>query len=419
MKILIIAENVFFPRDANGNCVWNIAKELQCCKNVVHILSTATCREEMEQDSIEGVFCHWHYTPWRYPIRKIKQEIIAHPAASFFHLAAKLYNKCYLSKREKDTIIKKREIFAWKTSIKKALCSQKFDKVIICFYPIEPTAAYCTLKDDGADVPPFWIYQVDAYVDNVGYAGTDRNVRVRFVQQAFGKAEGVFTTPLLENTLREILHWKDDRITALEFPLLVEHPLINTSVTLRDSNMVCGVFAGALYKNIRWPEFMLKLFNACAINNLKLCLFVSNPLDKNEVNEWKILTQNVQVEFCQSVSFNEMIAIMRQADFLINIGNKSSNQLPSKVIDYIALGKPILNIIQVKNCPSIHYLEKYPMVLNVRTWDDFDKSVERCKAFIQNVNTVDTMPFCQTQKIFEELTPQSVTKKILKCLQGP
>lgn len=417
MKILLIAENVFFSKDANGNCVWNIAKELQCAGNEIHILSAAVTPNELRKTCMNGVFCHWYYAPWKYPMEKIRHEILKKPFLSSFRILAKLYSRYCLSRREKETLVKWKELSFWRRSIRKTLYKQNFDKVIICFYPIEPVLAYTTMQKNIVDIPPFWVYQLDAYVDNQGYAVTGRDARVKFVQLTFGKAEGIFTTPLLVKTLQEILPDKSSCIIPLEFPLLVEHPHKDSYDMLLAPDKICGVFAGTLYSDIRRPDFLLKLLNSISLDNIKLYLFVSNPLSSEQVNAWKALAENIQVEFCKAIPFDEMIAVMRQADFLINIGNKASNQLPSKIVDYIATGKPILNIVQIEACPTLQYLSKYELSLSISTWDNFERAAERCRCFLESAVSERVLPFTQIKTWFQELTPEFVTKTILQYIQ--
>ena len=55
----------------------------------------------------------------------------------------------------------------------------------------------------------------------------------------------------------------------------------------------------------------------------------------------------------------------QKADILINIGNKEFNLLPSKLIDYVSMGKPIINISQIENCATLPYMAKYPIGLQL------------------------------------------------------
>ena len=46
-------------------------------------------------------------------------------------------------------------------------------------------------------------------------------------------------------------------------------------------------------------------------------------------------------------------------------GNKVDNQVPSKIFDYISLGKPIINVYTSEKDPALEYLKQYPLALNI------------------------------------------------------
>ena len=66
---------------------------------------------------------------------------------------------------------------------------------------------------------------------------------------------------------------------------------------------------------------------------------------------------------------------MAEADVLVNIGNRTSYQLPSKVVEYAAFGKPILNFLASPDDSSAVFLSKYPFLLNV--WKGGPKNAKK------------------------------------------
>ena len=58
---------------------------------------------------------------------------------------------------------------------------------------------------------------------------------------------------------------------------------------------------------------------------------------------------------------------MRSADILVNIGNTNPYQEPSKLIEYVHAGRPIINIATISNDSSAILLEKYPAVFSILT----------------------------------------------------
>ena len=57
--------------------------------------------------------------------------------------------------------------------------------------------------------------------------------------------------------------------------------------------------------------------------------------------------------------------IYKKSNFLLNIGNSTTYQLPSKIFEYMITQKPILNLIYDSNDLTIPILEKYNASLNI------------------------------------------------------
>jgi glycosyltransferase involved in cell wall biosynthesis len=57
-------------------------------------------------------------------------------------------------------------------------------------------------------------------------------------------------------------------------------------------------------------------------------------------------------------------AALAGADVLVNVGNESADQLPSKLVEYAAAGKPILHIARQQDA-SAEFLGGYPDALTL------------------------------------------------------
>lgn len=62
-------------------------------------------------------------------------------------------------------------------------------------------------------------------------------------------------------------------------------------------------------------------------------------------------------------------AAMKSVDILLNIGNTTDFQLPSKAVEYLAVGKPILNISYVAGDPFKAFFEDNDLVFNLLVKD--------------------------------------------------
>jgi len=149
------------------------------------------------------------------------------------------------------------------------------------------------------------------------------------------------------------------------------------------------VFVGTLYRNLRSPLALLGLFEQLVtarpdwplelhfVGNTNDCLDLFKPY-----SHWlgsRLILHGV-------VSRERARALMEEARVLVNLGNYSSTQLPSKVIEYVALAKPILNLVTISDDSSVPILESYPAALSVhvpdRHWSE--NQLETISKFIGN-----------------------------------
>ena len=79
---------------------------------------------------------------------------------------------------------------------------------------------------------------------------------------------------------------------------------------------------------------------------------------------------NTIIRFHGVVSKQMAVLAIKNADVLINIGNTSYYQLPSKSVEYVATGNKILNLCAIENDSTKNYLAAYPLVRNYYCFQD-------------------------------------------------
>lgn len=102
-------------------------------------------------------------------------------------------------------------------------------------------------------------------------------------------------------------------------------------------------------------------------------------------------------------------------DVLVNFGNANIFQLPSKIVEYIALGLPILNFIQLPKDTSQSLLSTHPSCLqlelfNVNQWS---VSAQKLTNFIEK-NKGERVTESIRHQLLEAFLPQTVAKEYLK-----
>jgi hypothetical protein len=88
-----------------------------------------------------------------------------------------------------------------------------------------------------------------------------------------------------------------------------------------------------------------------------------------------------------SVERRQVVQAMKEADILVNIGNDTLYQLPSKVVEYASMGKPVLNIARTEKDSSAAFFGTYPAALCLAdTKGNTDSEhLERLHQFIINL----------------------------------
>ncbi len=147
------------------------------------------------------------------------------------------------------------------------------------------------------------------------------------------------------------------KVRYLGVPLLSDNTgwFSKTMNTGNAINKRVVLYAGALSSKYRDPTYIIRAF--AFVKSARLVIYVSNG------EEWvkKIAENNNNVEVHGRVSHETIVAEMQNADAFLNIGNNLELQAPSKLIEYISYGKPIVSSLKIENDTSQNYLLKYPM----------------------------------------------------------
>ena len=166
------------------------------------------------------------------------------------------------------------------------------------------------------------------------------------------------------------------------------------------------VFTGSLYKEIRNPAYLLSLLTG-----------VYEKFPETEVHFYGHLNDCADLfkpylrKYPKNVFIHGLVSreraadALEQADILINIANRTRHQLPSKLVDYMASGKPILNIVSIEDDNSMLFLQSYPLTAT----------------FMENSEGVNKGDAVKIYDFIEKLTmlPYPTIKHLLEAFQVP
>lgn len=171
------------------------------------------------------------------------------------------------------------------------------------------------------------------------------------------------------------------------------------------------VYAGSFYKELRNPEYMLKVFSALKNKNIVLHLFSSGCDDI--VRHYVQKSDNIVMH--GYVSQEELRDVYSSCDFLIGVGNASKEFLPSKTYEYISLRRPIVFF----NPKGFHndVLGKYKYSLQLSDDKAIEEAVACLEGFVDN-NRISDITDEELQEIYKYNTPTHIRSLLLKGISN-
>jgi len=238
----------------------------------------------------------------------------------------------------------------------------KYNIIISCSYPF--TSHKIARKIKGKSNITWITYQLDPYTFNSTLPSDESSITNRMKEEieTLTKSERIFLPVVnYEQNIRTNLKILKDKYYVIDFALIKKS--VGKSV-LKTNKEIIFVFVGTLYEKIREPFRMLDFFSKANFAYKIELFYITEQVIENQLQDYKKkfgdklnLHANSSKESCD-IGINT-------ADIIINIGNKISNQIPSKIFELISSGKPIINFYYINDDTSKKVLEDYPLKLNV------------------------------------------------------
>ncbi|MBA3657273.1 MAG: glycosyltransferase [Gemmatimonadaceae bacterium] len=152
-----------------------------------------------------------------------------------------------------------------------------------------------------------------------------------------------------------------------EVPPLVNIPAAPHRPSQSSHTPIRLVYTGTLHRTIRGPERLLSLYQKLVEHlgdRIELHLY-GNHREVADVFESLPRAVRAGVFLHGEVDREEALGAMRDATVLVNIGNDTTYQLPSKLVEYAAMEKPVLNVVMRPNDSSVAFFKAHRCVFNV------------------------------------------------------
>ena len=194
-----------------------------------------------------------------------------------------------------------------------------------------------------------------------------------------------------------------------ENKILIGNPIssFNENIFLESINydyssspIIMGYF-GILTKGVRSPEETIKFFK----NSEILFKWFTNQDSKSIVLQTNFNLSNHK--FFEIIDRDEALKKMSSSmHCLLSIGNLNSSQLPSKVIEYISTGKPVIHFSEIKNDPVFNLTNKFQNLIIVNKDSQLSQILDQLNIVFENIKSFEKNYF------LENFTAQAITKKL-------
>lgn len=298
----------------------------------------------------------------------------------------------------------------------KMLCELNKIKHIDCIisasgWPCTHLAAY-SYKKKSKSVK--WItYTLDPFTDNpilyknILFKGRRRKRNYESEKKIYDTADyNIFTPELFKLAISK---YRQPEYKTKCFPYILTKfdGLVNRSAHYQSQINMVAVYAGSLNKSVRNPEKMLCLFSQ--IPEVKLELYYSGDCDdiikhyhSENIKVKGLLPRELYVE-----------KICNDADLLINIGNTNNLQSPSKFLELLSTGLPLINFYYKKDT-NYGMTEVYPLGINVDQKGDLN--VDEIRSFCKSVRGK-RLSFDDVKKLFPENLLENQLKQLEEMTQ--
>lgn len=212
-----------------------------------------------------------------------------------------------------------------------------------------------------------------------------------------------------------------NKVVCMNYPNIVSRKLSinanNKIVKAFDQNKINICFIGTFYDNVRNPLFLFSLMDKLQDSNIVLHI-IGRLGDCEMMFENFLSRSNVKIIYYGIVHPTTADDIMLQADVLVNIGNTSDAYMPSKILDYISSGKPILNICKIPSCPTLPLMARYPLGMTVYEYEDLTENVIANVAKFCYDNKGKQIPFTTISKLYYDSTIEYVGQKFYEVIKS-
>lgn len=403
-KVLFIQDNLFLTPDANVRIVFRLIDYLITHHNAeVSLVGRASLDEEYV-DEYKG--CKLIHEPH---LKVQKAYELKNRLGKYLHLLRYILIPRTISYR----IHNNEEPYV--VELRKWLCknAHKYDIIIATCSPYYPLK----IASEISEKVPVVYYKIDPVATAPVPRNLNKDAQLVSIENEIiwdSCTSRIITTDVIFKYYNQLpTKVNADKVVLLNYPNIVERNLSNDDnniVVTFDKTKVNICFIGTFYSDIRNPQYLLSLMEQLRDTSIVLHI-IGSMGDCVEMIKASMTNGATNIVYHGIVPPSVADDIMLQADVLLHVGNAVDSLMPSKILDYISSGKPILNICKIPTCPTLPLMERYPLGMTVNESDEItDELLDSITRFC-TTNKDRSIPFDQIHQLYYDSTIDYVGDK--------
>lgn len=363
MKLLFVISKYYPKIGGTPNCTRNLVNFLKA-DHSVEVLTTKDRVDDKEATTCEGVRVHKVLSLAHIAMRGLLHDKSIPLLRRLGAVTGKLFFKLF---PVESAVLRRR----FKKRLIKLQQKEGYDWVVAVGGDIVPARAVSGCKD----LKRRCFYQLDPYTTNTTLPEKGKEKRAAFEKKLHESFDLVLTTEMIKKEMTGFFPMGKN-VVSCNFPNITDR----TGGEGNTTGQIRCLFCGAMYA-ARNMDFALEVMDAISKANPEIFFDFYVLGDTSAVKAAS--EKNSNIRLFAPVSPTEIFGIMQSHDVLINIGNVMTNQVPSKIYDYISTGRPILNFLCNKDCPTVDVLRNYPLSLSLHSSVPVNEAAEEVSAFIK------------------------------------
>lgn len=421
MKLLFVCSEYYGSRDPAARCIEYLRTELKK-NNVQSDVLTYAWRGEREKCVPDELGKTFLASTW-YRFSRLKRGAngkIQMPLSKLFLAAlTRLFAFAVEGKHYSQMGLPMKATRQMGARLRRLCAENDYDWIISVAYPFANHKMVLAWKPPEI---PVALYNFDPYYNNGTYAPAVKAERLREEVQAYQQAKCVFCTPeQWPDYQRDAFQKIINKIYPLPYPNLVPPKAQHKCDIFFDPQKINCVYLGTIYGDIRKPDALFHLLELAAKKEPNLKLYIIGKKFGRDAEQYLVeYTQRMpqNIVCLGPIPAEQAMDLLLRADILVNLGNSVANQMPSKVMEYISTGKPILNISIIPNCSALPILKRYPLYFQCFHEDctqeqTIDQALAFCREYAGQRITWEAV-----RNLYPDMRVEAVAEQFLQGLQA-